>query len=419
MTAVLTREQAAAAVAAAVAERDTIQANLLDLDGSFGKRLLAGAKLAGQTRRRWDAATADLTTLWETFTAYAAVVDRAAAILASGNRLAGPRLAELTSLLNGTSVRLRRASSALARGDLTGTADTEVTPAAAVREMRRAYADVAGVVATAENVWNGIADPLQQVAADLGAARRRAGGLAGDTVLSEALALAEADLGELREVLNSDPLALWLSGAGGAGGRDDRGGRVDAARLGRLQQRAAVAVSRAGELAALREDADRRIAAVATTVSAAREAWQEAMAARERAAVKIAAALLPAPPEVSGLADRVAALDALKAAARWPRLASELELLEEQAAAAATGCRDAERQAVALLDRRDELRGLLDAYQARAAKLGGAEDSDLDARYDRARDLLWTAPCDLSAAADAVTGYQQAVLALSGRGLRP
>src|SRR5258708_24278395 len=52
----------------------------------------------------------------------------------------------------------------------------------------------------------------------------------------------------------------------------------------------------------------------------------------------------------------LAALDTLKAAGRWPRLASELDLLEEQAAAAVTGCRDAERQATELLDRRDELR---------------------------------------------------------------
>ena len=78
-----------------------------------------------------------------------------------------------------------------------------------------------------------------------------------------------------------------------------------------------------------------------------------------------------------------------------------------------------ERRAGALLDRREELRGLLDAYQARAARLGGAEDTDLDARYARARELLWTAPCDLSAATAAVTGYQQAVLALTGRGRRP
>jgi hypothetical protein len=413
MAAVLTRDQAAAAVAAAVAERDTIQANLLDLDGSFGKRLLAGAKLTGETRRRWEAATAAMTTMWETFSAYSAVVDRAAEVLAGG-KLTGPKLEGLNTLLNGTSVRLARASSAVARGDLTGTAETEVTPAAAVREMRRAFADVADLVATAENVWNGIADQLQQVAGDLAAARQRTEGLA-DESLAEALGQAETELGQLRDLLNSDPLSLWVRSAGNLGGRD---GRVDDARLDRLRQRAAAAVSRAGELAAVRENADRRISAAATSVSAARASWQDAMAARERAAARIAAALLPEPPEVRGLADRLAALDTLKAAGRWPRLASELDLLEEQAAAVAKGCRDAERQATELLDRRDELRGLLDAYQARAAKLGGAEDSELDARYDRAHDLLWTAPCDLSAAADAVTGYQQAVLALRERGVR-
>jgi hypothetical protein len=413
MAAVLTRDQAAAAVAAAVAERDTIQGNLLDLDGSFGKRLLAGARLSGETGRRWEAVTAAMTTLWETFTAYSAVVDSAAEIVVGG-KLSAAKLTELDTLLNGASVRLARASSAVARGDLTGKAETELTPAAAVREMRRAFADIADVVAAAENVWNAIADQLQQVAADLATARQRTDGLA-DPGLTDALAQAEAELGQLRDVLNTDPLALWHGGQGNLG---QRGGRVDTARLDRLRQRAAAAVSKADEMAALRDHADQRISAVATTVSAAREAWQDAMAARERAAAKIAAAALPQPPEVRGLADRLTELNALKAAGRWPRLASELDLLEGQAEAAAKGCRDAERQSTELMNRRDELRGLLDAYQARAAKLGGAEDSELEARYDRARDLLWTAPCDLSAAADAVTGYQQAVLALSGRKIR-
>src|SRR5262249_43118478 len=64
---------------------------------------------------------------------------------------------------------------------------------------------------------------------------------------------------------------------------------------------------------------------------------------------------------------------------------------------------------------RDELRGLLDAYRAKAGRLGAAEDAALDASYRHAHDLLWTAPCDLAAASAAVTGYQQAVLRL-GRG---
>jgi len=57
---VMTRDQAAAAVKAAAAERDAIQANLLELDSSFGKQLLAGAELTGGTRRRWDATAATL-----------------------------------------------------------------------------------------------------------------------------------------------------------------------------------------------------------------------------------------------------------------------------------------------------------------------------------------------------------------------
>ena len=82
MTMEITSEQAAAAVAAATAERDSIQANLLDLDGSFGTRMLAGAALAGESKRRWEAAAGDLATLWEIFTAYAAVVDKARELLA-------------------------------------------------------------------------------------------------------------------------------------------------------------------------------------------------------------------------------------------------------------------------------------------------------------------------------------------------
>jgi len=417
--AALTRDSAAAAVAAAVAERDTIQANLLDLDGSFGKRLLAGAKLTGATKQRWDAAAADLTTLWETFTAYSAVVDQAADTLAGAGRSPARVLPELTTLLNGPSVRLARGASAVARGDLLATADANLTPAEAVREMRRAFASVADVVAAAEAVWNAIADPLQQVEADLTAARQRTTGLA-DGGLADALALADTNLGQLRELLNRDPLTLWLDGrdrlADPAAGIDTA--RIDTARLGRLREQAAAAVSRAGELAALRDHADERIAAVTAAVTAARGAWQDAAVARERAAAKIAGEL-PAPPDTGGLTDRLAALDALKAAGRWPRLAAELDLVEEQAAGVAQACRDAECRATELLDRRGELRGLLDAYQVKAAKAGAGEDSDLEAAYARARDLLWTAPCDLSAAAAAVTGYQQAVLALSGRGLRP
>src|SRR6266851_7454967 len=98
MPTLMTREQAVSALAAETARRDSIQTNLLDLDGSFGKRLLAGATLTGQTRQRWEAASAEMASLWETFTAYCAVLDRTAELLARGRRSAAPELAELTRL---------------------------------------------------------------------------------------------------------------------------------------------------------------------------------------------------------------------------------------------------------------------------------------------------------------------------------
>ena len=402
MTMPITREQAAAAVAAATAERDGIQANLLDLDGSFGNRMLAGAALAGESKRRWEAAAGDLATLWEIFTAYAAVVDKAAELLASARRPSGRELAQITTMLNGPSVELARPVP-LARRDLTETGDSDLTLAAAVREMKRAFASVADVVAAAESVWNETAEGLGEIGTKLAAAKEQAGDL-GDDEVTSALAVAGDELARLREVLNSDPLALW------------QGGRVDTARLERLREQVAAAAARAAGLAVLRADTQRRISAAAAAVAAAAAAWEDAEAARDRASVKIAAADLPPPlAEAAGLDMRLAALDKLKAAGRWARLAAELDAIETEAAAAVQRYQDAERSAAALLGRRDELRGLLGAYQAKAARLGGAEDTELTTRYQRARDLLWTAPCDLAAAAAAVTHYQQAILALNER----
>ena len=100
----LTKVRAPAVVQAAVAERDAIQANLLELDGSFGKRLLEGATLSGETKRRWEAAAASLATLWQIYSAYSAVIDRAAE--AVKGRLGPGELAGITGLLTGPSIQL-------------------------------------------------------------------------------------------------------------------------------------------------------------------------------------------------------------------------------------------------------------------------------------------------------------------------
>ena len=397
----MSRDQAAAAVAAATAERDSIQANLLDLDGSFGKRMLAGATLTGESKLRWDAAADDLAALWEIFNAYAVVVDKAAELIAGAGRLSDRELALVTTWLTGASVELTRPKP-LGRRGLTETGRSDLTLAAAVQEMKRAFASVADVVAAAESVWNKTADGLGMIGAQLAAAKEQLGDLSDDETTG-ALAAAEGELGELRDRLNSDPLALW------------QGGRVDTTRLEWLRAQAAAATVRAGSLARLRADARQRISAAQAAVATVTAAREGADAARSAAAAKIAQNYLPPPlPAAPDLDVRLATLGKLEAAGRWARLAAELDTIESEAAAATERYRDAERAAATLLDKRAELRGLLDAYQAKAARLGAAEDTELAMRYQQAHDLLWTAPCDLAVAAAAVTHYQQAILTLNG-----
>jgi chromosome segregation ATPase len=396
----MSREQAAAAVAAAATERDSIQANLLDLDSSFGKRMLAGATLTGESKRRWEAAAADLATMWEIFNAYAAVVDQAAELAPGTRRPSDRELAQLTTWLTGTSVGLTR-QKPLGRRGLTETGRSEETLAAAVQEMKRAFASVADVVAAAESVWNETADGLSEIGTQLAVAKEQLGDLSDDEVTS-ALAAAEAELSQLRGLLNSDPLALW------------HGGGVDTTRLERLRKQSAAVAARAADIARLRADAQQRIAVAAAAVAAVRAAREDAASARERAEAKIAAASLPPPADAAGLEARLAALDKLRAAGRWARLSAELDTIEAEAAAATQRCREAQRAAEALLGRRDELRGLLGAYQAKAARLGAAENTELSTLYSQAQDLLWTAPCDLDASAAAVTRYQRAIGSLGG-----
>jgi len=398
----MTRDQAAAAIQAAVAERDAIQANLLELDSSFGKQLLAGAELTGDTRRRWDAAAATLATLWQVFSAYSAVVDQAAE---AATRHLGPReLAAISGLLTGRSVQLASGPAPLAGRDLADPGREELTLATAVARMRGAFSSVTEVVSAAEHVWTEVAGRLDTVGAELARVSTLAATL-GDEALTSDLTKAQGELARLRDTLNSDPLALWQPG-----------GTVDTSGADRLAERVTAAASRVDELVRLRDEAHQRVAEVATAAAAARSAREDAAAAWQRATAKIAAAALPPPP--AGLADlsgRLDGLAALLAAGRWTRLASELDLLDRELATATARFREAERAVVAAMAKRDELRGLLGAYKAKAGRLGAAEDATLAERYDRARDLLWTAPCDLAAAEAAVAGYQQAVLGVQPR----
>jgi hypothetical protein len=244
----LTRDQAGAAVKAAVTERDAIQANLLELDSSFGKQLLAGAELTGDTKRRWEATAATLATLWEVYSAYSAVVDQAAE--AAARHLGTRELAALTTLLTGRSVQLASGPAPLAGRDLADSGREDLTLAMAMARMRGAFAAVTEVVAAAEQVWTEIAGRLDASGAELARVTALAATL-GDEALTGNLAAVQGKLARLRDTLNSDPLAMWL-GRSGPGGP-----AVDTSGADRLHEEVTGAATQVDELVRLRDDGGR------------------------------------------------------------------------------------------------------------------------------------------------------------------
>ncbi|HEX4258171.1 MAG TPA: hypothetical protein VH089_24005, partial [Streptosporangiaceae bacterium] len=294
--------------------------------------------------------------------------------------------------------------------DLTDGPEVELTLATAVAQMRREYRAVAVVLAAAEAVWTALAGPLEDTGQALARARADLGALADDPLTGQ-LAAAEAEHRALRDVLAADPLSLWAADS------------VDTARRDRLADQVTFLAGRAAEVAALRAGADDRIAAAAGAVAAARQASQDARQAHDRAAAIIAAADLPAPPPtgdlLAALTARLATVQRLRDAHRWGQLSAELAAVTQRAADAQQQFRNMEGHVVALSGQRDELRGLLGAYRAKAAAFGAAEDPTLTSQYRHARDLLWTAPCQLTEADQAVRAYQQSVLALPTREERP
>jgi hypothetical protein len=64
-------------------------------------------------------------------------------------------------------------------------------------------------------------------------------------------------------------------------------------------------------------------------------------------------------------------------------------------------------------ERRDELRGLLGAYRAKAVAVGLAEDLEVDEVYEAAQDELYSSPCDLDASEQKVAELRRAIRARS------
>ncbi|MET8701543.1 hypothetical protein ABZW10_22135 [Kitasatospora sp. NPDC004723] len=423
----LSREEVDRALARLGAERDAVESALLSLQDHPGLRLLDGAGLTGRTQERWAVVGQGLPLLWALFDRYSEALASARAVRARKARPGVPELAELSELLTGDAVtvpggapdgpqRLGAPARLVERVSLDGLMD----------RMNAWYATVLEVVSAADAVWTALPARIDLLIAELRRVQTLAASLGvrvGTHPLGDDLDALDGELGGLRTEVRSDPLALWRPARVPAqrGTVPDGGalatpsGVVDTERFD-LAGRALDDVRLELEnLLRLRDDAEERLQGVGDLLQRADATLAEARRARGEVLAKIAATEVPAVPgPASALRERIVVALELRQSGQWYRLAPLLDALEDAAAKELARARQSLTEVTQPLTVRAELRGRLDAYKAMAARLRVAEDPEVLERYEKARWLLWNAPCDLRAAAGAVARFQQALRPAAG-----
>ncbi|WP_424215557.1 hypothetical protein ACN20G_17560 [Streptomyces sp. BI20] len=385
------------------AEFEAVESSLLALQDHAGRRLLEGAALTGVTRDRWTVADADVTALWNCFDAYSAALEEARAIRERRRRPAREDLVALTELLRGQALVI--AGGAREGEELS----TRFTLGELVARMNALYAGALDVVVAADSVWSALPARIDLLAAELHRTRSLAhsvGVRPGEHPAGDVLAGVTEDLAALRAEVISDPLAFWRPAGGGAA---PGGGRPDTERYDRAARTLEEVRREVDAVLTVRQDAEQRLIRVRDLLTRADRTLAEARSARAEVLSKIAATEVPVVNGPSAaLHERVSTAIEHRRESRWHRLQPLLDDLEVRAEEELARARESLTAVTAPLAVRAELRGRLDAFKAKVTRIGLAEDPILAERYDTARRMLWSAPCDLRAAEQAVTRYQRA-----------
>ncbi|KUN32255.1 hypothetical protein AQJ11_01595 [Streptomyces corchorusii] len=409
---VMDRDEVDRALARLGQEHEAIETSLLALQDHAGRRLLEGARLTGVTKERWQATEARITRLWTYFDAYTAALRGAREIRARRRWSSREDLAELTEVLRGESVTVP--------GGGNGRLSESFSLSALVDRMNELYATSLDMIVAADAVWSALPARIDLLAAELQRTRQLAhsvGVRPGEHPAGDDLERITRTLTGLREDVVSDPLAFWVPAEGSSA---PGGGRPDTTVYDR-EARALEDVRREIDaVLTVRQDAEARLIRLRDVLSRADRTLAEARTARGEVLAKIAATEVPVvsgPP--TALQEQLATAAEYRRQAQWYRLSPLLESLEEKAEDELLRARESLTAVTAPLAVRAELRGRLDAYKAKVARHGLAEDPLLVERYDAARRMLWSAPCDLRVAEQAVLRYQQAAAELLGSASAP
>jgi hypothetical protein len=372
-------------------------AALFELDAERERRSADLPLFTGSTEKAWKQTGSQLSVLWAWYQALSGVVE------AISDRRKGPALrpadvTEIWALLSTASVEVPDDSRELARECFP---ESETVPdkapiAVMVRVISAAYEDVAETITSIFALRDMALPRLDELDATLSQATQEARAV-GVRLPNDALATRRR-LDEVRQQARRDPLSVDID-------------QIPA--LGAAVERVRAELAEAARALGLVDEA---FASLQTSLEEAEVDIREAGNAVETANMKIAGVRVGR-EDVLAL-ERVAgglrgALEEVreKAATDRPGADRAARALEPRIAALRADAEHLSITASEPIAMRQELRGRLDAYRAKAYALGRGEDTFLDRLYRAAREVLYTAPCDLAGAERRLAAYQAAVLA--------
>ena len=391
------KPDAGAILAALTAGRDRIAASMYTVDTHPLRERLDAGTYVGETDRFRRYLGPEVNRLWARFGALRDVLEQASTLRAAGRSAE----AELAALLTGPAIGLDADGLPVDPGSANPAA-SRMTLADFAAQTESHCGDVLQRLGAVEKSQAALTMEYAKAAAAVEEVAALASSL-GETGVVEPLRTASAEI----EALDlTDPLGAAPNGTVGGAAKQ---------RLDRLAAACVKARNDMSAIVAARDGYQARRETLATLIDDVEAAERAVVEAQSRAEEKIAVpGLGPVPTATTVLRGRYKQLDDTAATKKWRKVAADLSTLEATAREALTRAQEQRAVADGLIARRDELRGRIEAYRAKANASGLAEDESLAPLFEQAHSLLFTAPCDLRAATRAVHAYQTTLASLLG-----
>jgi hypothetical protein len=383
------------------AAAETAGRNLVDLERDPTVQLLDAANLSGASAGQWAAAREDITQLWLWYTTLDVHLERATEIRKRSNRVPESDVERLSEMVSGRSIQLSIELVPVEERQLLGSSQVTrcCSPDELLERMAVLFDRARSVVSNVGHTWDGLVDRLSVMRAGATEASDLAAALGTDP--HPELVVVLNRLAEVGACTVDDPLGVSTTD-------------VDAIDASLRSVRAEL-----DSMVEVRDQIEPRLRACTEVVDEITATLGAATEARDQALARIAGVEFAELPTLD--ASLPAMLEQIRTMAgrgEWRAVAAALDEVATRGDAGLAIAKRALAEAQAPISTRSELRGLIDAYQAKAFAVGVGEDATVTLRYEEARDLLYNAPTDLALAEQAIVRFRAAISEASGRGGR-